>query len=521
MILKSLFLILVIFGFGARPAAAQIPPEDSHFINPQYSNSTSKKISLDFKNAALSDVLKVFSKQSGMNFIAAEDVSKKKVTLFLEDIAVEEALEKILDANNLEYEIKPGSNIFTVHGRRAETERVTRVYALKHASVSATRVRGWALPSDGDKESDASSSSTGGGGSSAGSSAAFSTGSDVSMAPTNKGISDVLKSLMSPTGVLVEDARTNSLIITDLIGRFPDIEATIAKLDVSIPEILIEVEMLDISKSTSDLVGVKFGSTLFKLTGAAKNTVFPFNQSAALEGGKVFLTPETSTTGTKNSKGYQLGTLSFADMTAVVNFLKTRSDTRHLARPRIMTLNNETAQIRVATNEAIGVLTTTFSASSAVSSAVQAERVQTGVFLTVTPQADLDTRQIIMSVWPKVVQARRGGTFEGHTFNDAEERGTQSLLKVRDGETIIIGGLLRSDDGRTLTKVPILSSIPFFGAAFRHRDVTSGKRELVIFLTPHILDDNNKNEWNLPVVDDAFRGDEVEKALSDVEGKRF
>ena len=73
-------------------------------------------------------------------------------------------------------------------------------------------------------------------------------------------------------------------------------------------------------------------------------------------------------------------------MTALVQFLRTRSDTRNLAKPRLLTLNNETAEIKISTNEAIGVTTTNFSASSSTQSAVQAERIQTGVFLTVTPQ---------------------------------------------------------------------------------------------------------------------------------------
>ncbi|HBG61897.1 MAG TPA: hypothetical protein DDX37_08730, partial [Candidatus Omnitrophica bacterium] len=73
-----------------------------------------KTISMDFKDAALNDVLKIFSQQSGLNFIAATSVADKSVNLYLDNVPVEEALERILSANDLTYEIKPGSNIFVV-----------------------------------------------------------------------------------------------------------------------------------------------------------------------------------------------------------------------------------------------------------------------------------------------------------------------------------------------------------------------------------------------------------------------
>jgi len=100
-----------------------------------------KRISMDFRSAPLNDVLKVFSQQSGMNFIASTDVSTIMVNLYLDKVPVEEALERILSANNLTYEIKPGSNIFVVkHLNRPEKELVTRVYQLRFATVSSSKL---------------------------------------------------------------------------------------------------------------------------------------------------------------------------------------------------------------------------------------------------------------------------------------------------------------------------------------------------------------------------------------------
>jgi type II secretory pathway component GspD/PulD (secretin) len=179
-------------------------------------------------------------------------------------------------------------------------------------------------------------------------------------------------------------------------------------------------------------------------------------------------------------------------MTAALNFIKTRTDTRNLARPRILTLNNQPAEIKISTNEAIGASTVTNASSSSSTSSVQAERVQTGVFLTVTPQANITTREITMAIYPKVIEASNGITVSGQLFKDPEERGAQSILKVLDGETVIIGGLLRSKKSTAVTKLPFLGDIPFVGGVFRHKDIAGSERELIIFITPHILTDKKE-----------------------------
>jgi general secretion pathway protein D len=195
-----------------------------------------------------------------------------------------------------------------------------------------------------------------------------------------------------------------------------------------------------------------------------------------------------------------------------------------------MTLNNETAEIEIKTDEAIGVLATTTSTEGVGESVSQAERVETGVFLKVTPQANLQTGEITMAVEPKVIQARLGQPFGGSAFKDPEERGTKSLLRVRDGDTIILGGLLRTDRTKTETKVPIISSIPILGAAFRHKDETNSERELIVFITPHIIRDdypttqlsaNNQDQFLREQHVPRSRLQKIDKELSYLENQRF
>ncbi len=445
-----IILLLSVKG-GAAPASdekLQPTSVENQFIYPEFS----KTISMDFKDAALIDVLKILSQQSGLNFISSQEVAGKRVTLFLNNVPVEEALERILTANGLTYEIASGSGIFIVKPLdKPAKNTITRIYKLKHASVSSSKIN---------KTIDISSA--------IGSSESTAGGS---------GIIAALKSVLTPSGSIVEDPRTNSLIITDIAVQFSLIEQTLARLDVEVPQILIDVEMLDVSKNTADLIGIKFGSTPLTFKGGERSVLYPWDQNKLLRKGFTF------------AEEYRVGTVSAAGLQMTLQFLRTQSDTKNLARPRILTLNNETAEIKISTNEAIGLATQNSGSTGTTTQTKQAERVQTGIFLTVTPQANLLTGEITMAIVPRVIQARTGATFEGTTFKDAEERGSQSVLRVKDGDTIVLGGLVRSDSVGTVTKVPFLGDIPIIGRAFRHNDLAKTNRELIIFITPRIVKD--------------------------------
>ena len=457
-----------------------------------------KTISMDFTNASLNDVLKMFSQQSGLNFIAATDVSSKKVNLYLEQVPVEEALERILSANNLTYEIAPGSNIFVVNEMKiSDKQLMTRVYPLKFATVPSSKLN--KTLSIGKDEDDSDSE------------------------PKSMGILGAVSSVLTENGAVIEDIRTNSIIVSDIPSQFSLIEQTIARLDVRVPQILIEVEMLDISKSTADLLGAKFGDTPITFTGPQRDTLFPLDQNRAIRdlpksGGQGFTFEELE---------YRVGTLSFTGLAVTLQFLRTKTDTKNLARPRILTLNNDTAEIAISTDEAIGLASSTTASEGTSTSVAEAERVQTGVFLRVTPQANIHTREITMAIEPKVIQAKTGASFGGQNFKDPEERGSKSILRVKDGDTIVLGGLLRTDFTEAKTRVPILGKIPILGSAFRHKDRSESQRELIIFITPHILTEDtvpivssNQNvirEQSVP----AERRHAIEKELSSIEEQKF
>jgi len=282
---------------------------------------------------------------------------------------------------------------------------------------------------------------------------------------------------------------------------------------------MISVEMLDVTKNTADKLGVKFSGTWANFTGGTHTTGFPFDPIAIAKKG---LSPT-----------YTLGTLSLTGLTMALEFLSTQTDTKYLARPRLLTLSNQTAEIKIVTQEAIGTMTNTQTTQGAATQTAEAERAETGVSLRVTPQVNAETGEITMFIEPRVAQAKTGGIFnttqgEQIQFKDPEERSTKSVVRIKDGETIMVGGLIRTDSTQVITKVPFLGDIPLLGAAFRHKEVTKNEdRELIVFITPQIIKETSglnpatasltmEREQELP----SSKKLAVEKSLADVEKRR-
>lgn len=444
--------------------------QDLPFTNPQTA------ISMDFKDADLKDILKIFSVQSGLNFIASESVQDRKITLYLDKVPIQEAMDKLFKANNLSYELDKASNIFIVKDwGKPQVETITRVFYLKYATVSTSRLR------QEKKNQLGSSAATGTDSTTSTSSAGSSSGGS---GIEDKGIIDAVEKLLSESGSVVENARTNSLIVTDTPGRMAIIAQAIALLDISIPQVMLEVEMLDVNKGVVDKIGFEFGQTPFTavLTGASMGTMWPFATTTLPFAAQRLFTPGSLAVDTGSNK-----------YTAAFNFLRTQTDTKFLARPKILTLNNETAEIKIVTQEAVGEKKTV-SGSAEATTTTEAERYETGVSLRVTPQINRDTGEITMFIIPSVSEATASGitSSSGVKFYNPEVRSTKSIVKVKDGETVVLGGLIRNKKTTTVKKLPVLGDIPLIGLLFRYKDLEpNSERELLVFITPRIVKDTN------------------------------
>jgi len=490
-----------------------------------------KTISMDLQDAELKDVLKIFSIQSGLNFIASDAVKDRKVTLYLENVPIKETMIKLFKANKLTYEYDEAAKIFIVNylDDIREPELITRVFSLKYRSVSAANI---------EKEKGrlfADSSIISGGLSGGASSVGVSSAGVSSSAGAN--LIDAVKQLLSKNGRIVEDAGSNSLIITDLAGRFPMIEELIGKLDQPQPQVMLEVEILDVSKNLLDKLGFNLGdfstaaNPLSLIIGSGKSDFFIGN-----------LANRGSTLKTTGIAGSAVIGNYYS---ALLNFLTQNQDTKFLARPRILTLNNESAEIAITKDEVMNLKTNRLTDTAgnisvditydrATSLALTPEGI--GIFLRVTPQINMDTGEITMVVNPKTSSASDSVVFSTGTttsfYRDPEVRSTKSIIKVKDGETVILGGMIHQEKQETKTKIPLLGDIPFLGVLFRSKNTTKNiERELVVFITPRIIKSsvveiaqrpgNINNSSSAPAhLSQTIRGQEISDLLNTFEREK-
>jgi type II secretory pathway component GspD/PulD (secretin) len=473
--MKKIFLILIISGFIT--VAFFVSYLNAQEQPPYFAGEAS--ISMDFKDASLKDILKVFSMQSGLNFIASEAVQDRKITLYFDKVPLSQAMDKIFSANNLSYELDSKANVFVVkEWGKMETETVTKVFYLKNATVSTSSLK---TELSKDVLRNAQSGTTG---------AAVTNSKTKWKEEMEGGITAAVKKLLSPSGSLVEDFRTNSFIITDTPMKIKLISQIIASLDVSVPQVMLEVEMLDVSKNAVDKIGFEFGDTPFTaiLTGATAATGFPYHSW-----GKIIDAGYGSLGINTGENTYQMK----------LDYIKTLSDTKYLARPKLLTLNNETAEIFITKDEIVGRTDTTVFNDGGTptttseykrSTELELTKEGTGIFLRVTPQVNLDTNEITMVVNPKSsVSSISSLSSSTNPQSDVEIRSTKSIVKVKDGETIVLGGLIHQDKSVAIRKLPILGDLPLVGALFRHKDQAKDiERELIVFITPRIIRDKSE-----------------------------
>ncbi|MFA5177450.1 MAG: secretin N-terminal domain-containing protein, partial [Candidatus Omnitrophota bacterium] len=243
-------------------------PKLNALDGPPLSAYKSVIISMDLQDASLKDILKLLSIQAGLNFIASEGVQDRKMTLYMDKVPLQEAMDKIFKANNLSYDLDPESSVFIVNDwGKPTTQTVTKVFYLKYATVSSSSLKEEMknnISSSGTTSSSSSSDSTEGG---------------KWKVAEESGITEVVKKLLSKDGSMVEDYRTNSLTVTDVPSKMAIITQAITSLDVPIPAVLLEVEMLDVSKSVVDTIGFKYGQTplTVSVTGATASLGFPYH----------------------------------------------------------------------------------------------------------------------------------------------------------------------------------------------------------------------------------------------------
>lgn len=445
-------------------------------------------VSMEFQNALLKDVLKAFSQQTGLNVVAEAEVGEKEVTLYLEEVAALDALEQILRTYQLTYERPVGSDIYIVKAVPAveassAPQTITRLYQLKYARVSksvlakAAAAFGARTPFEGGSISVGTGGGQGGGASSGTSPIGGGAGAG---AAASVGIDVIIKALLTEQGSVVVDERTNSLLITDLPDNFPRLEGALAALDVRTPQILVEAEVLETSLNKVKDLGIEWGTKgdLFTLIPGSRKTRFPFNWIGHGDA------PTHA-----SADQFSLSTLDASSAKAVLSALQTDTDTKILARPKVLTLDNESAIIRLTANEAIGFATAAQATTGSTTS--EPEREITGVILVVTPQTNADG-YITMLVEPsvtKTVASKISPPSGQATPRDTKTRSTRTLVRLRSGDTFVVGGLIDRSEEEAVDRVPLLGDIPIIGEAFKNTEINNSVSELIVFVTPRVLEE--------------------------------
>jgi general secretion pathway protein D len=195
---------------------------------------------------------------------------------------------------------------------------------------------------------------------------------------------------------------------------------------------------------------------------------------------------------------FQIGTLSSDDYQVTLEMLETNSNTEVLSSPRVVVIDNHEASILVGSEEPY-ITTSTDPDTGWVYEETQFKNV--GLQLIVTPKIDEDN-YITMTVHPEVSTARRVAEVDNALAIDTTQADT--TMMVRDGETIVLGGLMKDTKSNTDKKIPILGDIPILGYLFRSTEQETKKTEILVFITPHILTNENREEISAQEIEDVM-----------------
>ena len=425
---------------------------------------TGRRIDLDFKDADIHNILRLLSEVGGVNVVTSDDVTGS-VTIRMRDVPWDQALDVILQAKGLGAEHR-GNLIRVAPQDVLEKERELAI-ARQKQQIELAPLETRLVP--------------------------------VSYA-TAKDVQPRVHEVMSPRGTVSVDERTNVLIVRDIVDNLDDVEELVRTLDTQTPQVLVEARIVEATSNYVRDVGIQWGGdvSLNQAFGNQTGLVFPSNVGIA--GGAYDssstptqgLSPLAAATAVPNfavnlpaaagaGAGGALG-LTFGSVDGNYNLnvrlsaAESTGAVKIISSPRVLTLDNHAARITQGTQIPY--------------SQVSAQGVQTAfqtavLELNVTPHVTADG-----SVSMKVGVTRNEPDFTRTGANGQPtilKREAQTELLISDGHTAVIGGIYTRNSGRTVDQVPLFGDIPIIGLIFQRRRLLDQRNELLIFLTPRIV----------------------------------
>ncbi len=474
---KTILILLFIMLFSHSASVA---------IQAGLPDTKSKKMSLDIKNMDIVDVLKIFSMQSGLNIVAGKNV-RGNVTLYLQDVEVDKAFEILMASNELAYE-KEGDIINVMnerdyevmYGRKLHDRSQIKVVHLKYAAAAdVAKALNEIKSRIGKVVSDDRSNSV------------VLLDSPAAILQMEEAIEKMdtlsrtevfvfnyanVKDLEPRIAELVTkgvgqvkiDERTNRMVLTDTHQKMEQIKKILSSLDARTKEVLIEARIIEVALSDEYKLGVDWKTLLGKEFGAqfTSGMVGPFVIGEAA----------SSTLGLDKAGRY----------TGFVKLLDTIGKTDVLSSPRITVVSGQEAKILVGSKEAYVEESTTTSADGVQATAKSVKFVDVGVKLYVTPTIN-EEGFITMKVKPEVSDLKEYKSIDSKNIPIITTSEAETQVMIKDGATIVLAGLMKDKQVKSLSKVPVLGDIPLLGALFRSKTDTTTKTELVILLTPYIV----------------------------------
>lgn len=420
-------------------------------------------ITIDFDEAEVRDVIRVLAEMSGINMIYAADL-RGFVTIHLDRVPFNEVLSTILTTQGLVAQ-QIGSNILRIltpealNTDRARSVTTYKTFILNYGKASEIQ-------------------------------------------------SHLAAVKISPTAKVSVDERNNALIVTDTQEGIAAAERLIAELDRKPPQVLIETKIVQIDVGKALQLGVQWEFANTAQSGSTARTVGLRNTTVGkdpdVKGGPGFKTTRVNPTsgvleevviqaaksaarGTgvtlpgPQAAGITFGFINNSDiLTMTLNALEQDGQTKTLTNPKIITTNNQNARIQIGSK--VPFKTTTVTGTGVATESIKF--VDVGFIINVTPTINVDNR-IALKVKPEVSEVA-DATVDPPTIDTTV---AETEVMIKDGETLVIGGLVSEKMIETASKVPLLGDLPVLGVFFRSTTNSKRRKEILIFVTARVVPD--------------------------------
>ncbi|WP_168397486.1 type IV pilus secretin PilQ [Acinetobacter indicus] len=465
-------------------------PVDKNPFKPRAAQSyTGKKISLDFQDIEVRRVLQLLADFTGINMVAADTV-QGNITLRLKDVPWDQALDIILKTKNLDK--RRNGNVIWIAPvaeliKAEEEEAKAIAQSVKLAPLQTEYIQlNYAKAADIEKlitEGKNASNSR--------------SGTSNSTANTDP-LGDSVGSLLSPRGTVSVDPRTNTLIINDTAQKIDQIRGMIDLLDVSVKQVMIEARIVRATTDFTKEMGVKWGilsqgitNNNHLLVGGSDTTLWNLREPELDEelGGYTYeierpqnLNVDLGVTSPGASR-IAFGLISLSDFMLDLELSALQADGygEVISTPKVLTADKQ--QAKVASGTQIPYQSAEGGGANAVSTTEFIDAtLSLDVTPSITPDGKVQMNLNITSDSPGTPTPTGQLTINKNSIN--------TNVLVDNGETVVLGGIFEQQTANQQTKVPFLGDIPYLGRLFRKDIKSDNKRELLIFVTPRIVNDS-------------------------------